>query len=189
MNKFLVFLAVFLLLNQINSATNQITDNQTYSEEVEMATGGTVISIPANALRQISSLEYEWTFFQGPIGFYYQQQGAEPFMQYCFAPLYLPHKAIVKKLVVAYTDNGSGADDTIEVSLLRSDPLAGISETLAQVTTDIPSYPSSPNRRILSDNTINYSEINNHRYVYSLYVYFWLGSERVQFHGAKIILE
>jgi hypothetical protein len=108
---------------------------------------------------------------------------------FVIAPVYLPQGAVVTKLTVFYTDNGDGADEAIAVSLTRHEMISGLIDALASVTTDGAGYPSQPYRRILKDKTINYPLVQNHLYSYTLNVRFYQGSDKVKFHGAKIVYE
>jgi hypothetical protein len=105
---------------------------------------------------------------------------------YGSAAVYLPHGATVKRLYAVITDNGSGVDEAVAVFLSRQDLSTGAENSLAYVSSD--PLPSNPNRRLLQDNSINYTTID-FRYSYVLKVRFWAGTPNVKFHGAIIVYE
>jgi hypothetical protein len=102
------------------------------------------------------------------------------------APIYLPHGAEIKGFGVVYTDDGNHVDDAMNFLISRTHVLTGASDTLAWCTTDVPGFPSSPNRRVLKDFSINHEIVDNMHYTYTLHVKFYQGSDRIQFHGAII---
>lgn len=104
------------------------------------------------------------------------------------ASINLPQGALIKKMTVYVTDQGTAVDDEIRVSLNRHDLATGIVESMASVNNHSPSpLPSSPSRQTLVDSTIVNKKINNKLYTYTVYVRFVMDcTDKVRFNGVKI---
>jgi hypothetical protein len=171
--------AIFLCLLVFNSACDQDSEDMD-SEETK------VVSISATALKPGASSYYDtWTFYTYPQEAYIVAT-AGVFTPIITAPVYLPHGAIVKELVVYYTDNDDREDHQIRVGLIGHEMETGNDHWMAAV---ISNGPASPDRRVLEDNTVDYAQVDNHKYAYFLEVTFHQPTANVKFHGAKIILE
>jgi len=106
---------------------------------------------------------------------------------YFVAPVYLPNGAIVRKVTVYLTDNGTGPDDEVRVYLRRQNLMTGVVQTMTYVCNHSPALPHKPSRQTMTDTTISYRTINNGSYSYTVYVWFIFDcTDRVRFHGVKI---
>lgn len=179
MNKSFVLFGIFLLLFFLGTACDQDT------EDLD-STGSKVVSISATALKPGASSYYDtWTFYTYPLEAYIVAT-AGVFTPIITAPVYLPHGAIVKELVVYYTDDDDREDHRIRVGLIGHEMETGNDRWMAAVLSNV---PASPDRRVLEDNTIDYAQVDNHKYSYFLEVTFREPTADVKFHGAKVILE
>ncbi len=103
------------------------------------------------------------------------------------APVNLPNGAVIKKITVFLTDNGSVDADHVSVSLYRA-PLAQNSYVCA-ATLDNHSPVALPHSAVpqkLSKTDILYRTVNNSTYSYSVMLQFYANCVNVQFHGMKI---
>lgn len=179
MKKSFGLFVILLLLFFLGTVCDQDTEDMD-SEE------GKIISISATALKPGASSYYDtWTFYTYPQEAYIVAT-AGVFTPIITAPVYLPHGAIVKELVVYYTDNDDREDHQIRVGLIGHEMETGNDHWMAAVISHV---PSSPDRRVLEDNTVDYAQVDNHKYAYFLEVTFDQPTADVKFHGAKIILE
>ena len=179
MKKPFVLIVIFLYLLVFNSACDQ--DAEDMDSEASK-----VVSISATALKPGSSSYYDtWKFYTYPQEAYIVAT-AGVFTPIITAPVYLPHGAIVKELVVYYTDDDDREDHQIRVGLIGHEMETGNDHWMAAVISHV---PASPDRRVLEDNTIDYAQVDNHKYAYFLEVTFDQPTADVKFHGAKIILE
>lgn len=99
-------------------------------------------------------------------------------------PLHLPHGALVKSFSVYATDNGAGADETMSFTLQRRKLSDGTSGSMAYVSTS--ALAPSPDRRVLTDGSINFGKVDNNAYGYYILIRFEQGSSKIKFNGAKI---
>lgn len=105
-----------------------------------------------------------------------------------YAPLFLPHGARIKALVVSYMDRGCGVRQDIQVVLLRQNTADGTVQKLGEITSF--GLAVNPNRATLTDEKIENDVVDNNAFSYSLLVQFGnIKRERVRFHGAVIIYE
>lgn len=102
-----------------------------------------------------------------------------------YAPLNLPHGAVLKKFVIYFIDNGNGTGDFLTVGLKRVNVLTGVSEYIASLTTM--AQGSSPNIVALAATSLVHRLVNDRDYSYCLEVQFGpSSSQQVQFCGARI---
>jgi hypothetical protein len=107
-----------------------------------------------------------------------------PNSAFMVAPVYLPHLATITGFSAAVTDNGTGYDDEIWVSLNRTNMATGVSEGIASVRTT--NTFASPLRQTLIEDTFANTTIDNENYTYSIMVRFYSPNSKIRFHGAKI---
>ena len=100
------------------------------------------------------------------------------------APVSLPHMATVTGFTAIVTDNGTGFDDQIFVSLIRQNIQTGVMETVASIMTAT-SF-ASPYRQTMIASSISNATVDNENYTYSLQIRFYIPRSYLQFHGAKI---
>ncbi|MBE9569888.1 MAG: hypothetical protein IMF11_04640 [Proteobacteria bacterium] len=182
MKKHFLFFFIFSFLFSFAVTGDQESGS---NQEVKMgvlATG--YVSISPSALKPYLSDDYAYTFWATSREFYFQSTGGN--MVTPVAPVHLPHGVQVTGFGVIYTDNGSGIDDSMNFHLSRHHILTGATDTLAWCTTDVIGFPSSPDRRVLKDLTINHGLVDNLHYTYTLHVKFYQGSNKVKFHSAVI---
>ncbi|MBN2198778.1 MAG: hypothetical protein JW747_02910 [Candidatus Aminicenantes bacterium] len=103
---------------------------------------------------------------------------------YMEAPVFLPNLATVTGFVAVVTDNGTGPDDEIHVSLRRQNIQTGMSEILASVYTS--SSFALASRQTLTDTSISNAVVDNDTYTYSVLVRFYIPRSYLRLHGVKI---
>jgi hypothetical protein len=103
------------------------------------------------------------------------------------APVVLPHGAVIKKLTVYYTVNGTHADDFFVGALTRRKLATGGNGVLASMTTQGVS-PSTVRKNVEVSITKN-SRVDNLKYTYSLRLFYHSGDVNVRFNGAVIEYE
>ena len=186
MKRILTCVAVCLfILAPLTISAQETAEMEDLSEMV--APPGTVVSISPTACIPYNQSYYDdFIFHAGPTEAYFEYD-MFAFMVGFEVPVYLPHGVTVTKMVVYFTDNSGGDDDSMDVSLYRHQMATGTLSNMAGVS----SYPfaNSPDRRTMRDRSIKYPLINNQWFSYHLIVRFWQGREEVKFHGAKIFYE
>ena len=124
-------------------------------------------------------------FSKNQIDFYYPTQPSEEIGVY--APVYLPNGAIVKEFVVYCTDNDDRDEASITAILGRNKHEDQSGDNLAAVSTRF--LASSPERRVLIDDNIDFTQVDNRMYSYFLFLEIGRTGRDLKFHGAKIIYE
>lgn len=103
------------------------------------------------------------------------------------APVYLPHGAIIKKLTVYYTVNGTHSNDYFDAVLNRRKLASGGNGALASMTTQSV-LPSNVRKNVAVLITKN-NKVDNQNYSYSIRLFFHSGNIYVRFNGAVIEYE
>ncbi len=189
LRKLVLLFGSFLILFFIGAAFNQeVEDQDLYAEDADLGTLKIYSISPYATIRTWDGAYQNWEFscswFEAMVR---DTHGlGAPKLS---APVYLPLGAIVKKMVVYITDNDDLATSYVDAILSWNDMKTLGYNRMASVTTN--GLPSSSDRQILKDATINNAQIKNNRYCYCLEVYFGggTGSTDLKFHGAKIIYE
>lgn len=147
------------------------------------------LSVSPSDLRPAGRAAAELPWFGTQQEFYYLNLDFENrYDRANYAPLFLPHGARIKSLVVYYMDRGCAQAQDIRVILVRQNMASGIVQKLAEVTSH--GLLNDPARKTLEDASIENAVVNNDAFSYSLLVQFnYIKHDRVRFHGAAIYFE
>jgi len=144
--------------------------------------GPGVISIPPAALQPTDYLYHSLNWYAGTTQAYYDS--GYPNSAWMAAPVNLPNGAVITGFSAVVTDNGSGYDDEIWVTLIRHNAATGAADTIANVNTTWNFISSA--RQILTASTLSNTTVDNENYNYTLSVRFYSPNSKIRFHGAKI---
>lgn len=155
----------------------------------DAAPGSRTVSVSPADLRPASQADGRLDWVGSPREFYYTNVDFENrYDRDNYAPLFLPHGARVKSLVVHYMDRGCSVIQDIRAALLRQNPATGEVRKLAEVSSQ--GLPIDPSRATLETAAIGHPVVNNSAFTYALFVRFNnVKRDRVRFHGATIEYE
>jgi len=135
---------------------------------------------PANFIPASSEATYEL-----PSGWYlYAQSGSQD--RHFYAPVQLPHNAVISSVVVFYYDNDSGS---LTVSLKRNNLYADSPAKFEQILCSWESAGAEAMAKSYKISPVAYSTVNNGGYIYRLDLYFSseTADDMISFGGVKII--
>lgn len=182
MKRFLALLGIFLIIFMFAPAFSQEWKTQEDTGAEGDLEETKILSVSACSLKPHSYKDCKRPWFISQAGAWLNfDPKSDLFLS---APVYLPHKAVVKKIFVYCKDYID--PNHLVVGLNRTDMTTGLSENLGSISTE--NLVPSPDTIVLIDSSIDYPRVNNNKYSYFLGVYFSSGAGSLMvFHGAKII--
>lgn len=181
MKKTMSLFGIGLLFFLFVSASDQRWEMQAEPEENMDLAEGKVISVSHTALNMPCEACFVYRFDN----FQFWLASGQPEAHF-YAPVFLPHGAIIKKVVVVARDNSSA--QWMDVWLIRHNVLGNNVQYIAGSTTN--GLPPSSQNLVLMDETITEPYVANHTCTYALFVSFSGGAGTdLTFKGVKIVLE